>query len=285
MNGIAMRIGVFLLKRAAQLVLLSLLVAFVTFLLSSLIPGDFFSTHILDASVRTETVEQLRHAYGLDAPFYIQYLRWLKNLFRLDLGYSMFYQRPVLQVVADALAKTLWMGIPALVLGFGLGIIVGSAHGIAGQRPAGRLAGFSLVDHIVSAFAFVGIGCFAVRRSHALVPAGRHEFSGKPERRLWAVGHRPHPSPDPAGCLPHDPDFCVCRTHPIFGDKKRARRAFRSLRPVSRIEPFSHLLSIYRASRAESGSFDIGTDARGHPQRQSCSRSNFCVARSWPDHI
>jgi peptide/nickel transport system permease protein len=142
MNDIAIRIGVFLLKRAAQLVLLSLLVALITFLLSSLIPGDFFSTHILNASVRTETVEQLRHAYGLDAPFYIQYLRWLKDLFRLDLGYSMFYQRPVLQVVADALVKTLWMGIPALVLGFGLGIIIGSAHGIAGQRISGRLLDF-----------------------------------------------------------------------------------------------------------------------------------------------
>ena len=221
-----MRIGVFLLKRAAQLVLLSLLVAFATFLLSSLIPGDFFSTHILDSSVRTETVEQLRHAYGLDAPFYIQYLRWLKNLFRLDLGYSMFYQRPVLQVVADALAKTLWMGIPALVLGFGLGIIIGSAHGIAGQRPPGRLLDFLSSITIVSAFASVGIGRFAFRRSHALVPAGRHEFSGKPERRLLALGDRPHPSSYPAGCLPHDPDFRLCGTHPIFGDAEAGATRF-----------------------------------------------------------
>jgi peptide/nickel transport system permease protein len=137
-----MQIAAFLLKRAAQLILVSLLVAFVTFLMSSLIPGDFFSTHILDSSVRTETVEHMRHAYGLDAPFYIQYLRWLKNLFRLDLGYSMFYQRPVLQVVADALAKTLWMGIPALVLGFGLGIVVGTVHGVFGQRLPGRFLDF-----------------------------------------------------------------------------------------------------------------------------------------------
>ncbi len=118
-----MKMAVFLLKRAAQLIVLALLVAFVTFWLSSLIPGDFFSTHILDSSIRSETVEQLRHKYGLDQPAYIQYLHWLKNLIRLDLGYSMFYQRPVLSVVVDALTKTLWMGIPALVLGFGLGII------------------------------------------------------------------------------------------------------------------------------------------------------------------
>jgi peptide/nickel transport system permease protein len=137
-----MRISIFLVKRAAQLILISLLVALATFLLSSVIPGDFFSTHILDASVRTETIERLRHEYGLDSPFYIQYLHWLRSLLRLDLGYSMFYQRPVLQVVADALGKTLWMGIPALLLGFGFGVIIGTAHGLVAQRALGRLLDF-----------------------------------------------------------------------------------------------------------------------------------------------
>ncbi len=95
----------------------------------------------------------------------------------------------------------------------------------------GAPAGFSLFDHIVSAIAFVGIGCFAFRRSHALVPAGRHEFPGKPERRLLAVDDRPHPSPHSPGCLPHDPDFRLCGTHPIFGDKKRQRRALMCASP------------------------------------------------------
>lgn len=134
-----MRISVFLLKRAAQLVLLSLLVAFAAFWLASMIPGDYFSTNILDSSVRMETLEQLRHKYGLDQPAYIQFLRWLKNLVQLDLGYSMFYQRPVAPLVVDALTKTLWMGIPALILGFGGGILLGTFRGIAGKRPLGRL--------------------------------------------------------------------------------------------------------------------------------------------------
>jgi len=134
-----MRTSVFLLKRAAQFILLSLLVAFAAFWLSSVIPGDFFTTHLLDPSVRVQTIEQLRHQYGLDQPVYIQYLRWLRNLVRLDLGYSLFYQRPVSSVVADALAKTLWMGIPALILGFSAGIILGTVHGIVMQRPLGRV--------------------------------------------------------------------------------------------------------------------------------------------------
>jgi peptide/nickel transport system permease protein len=134
-----MEIFVFFLKRAAQLILLSLVVALITFWLSSIIPGDFFSTHLLDPSVRHESVEQLRHQYHLDKPFYVQYARWLEKLLRLDLGHSMFYQRPVSSVVADALGNTLWMGIPALILGFGAGIVIGTVHALFGGRVPGRI--------------------------------------------------------------------------------------------------------------------------------------------------
>jgi peptide/nickel transport system permease protein len=134
-----MRISAFFLKRIGQIILITLLVTFVTFCLSALIPGDFFSAHLLDGSVRAETVEQLRHKHGLDQPAYIQYLRWLKNLVWLDFGYSLFYQRPVLPVVVDALTKTLWMGIPALILGFGFGILVGTVHGAAKEGIMSRL--------------------------------------------------------------------------------------------------------------------------------------------------
>jgi peptide/nickel transport system permease protein len=133
-----MKAAIFLLKRAGQFIVLALLVAMATFCLAAIIPGDFFSARVLESAISADAVAQLRHQYRLDSPFYIQYLYWLKNLARMDLGYSLFYQRPVLQVVADALAKTLWMGIPALVFGFGLGIILGSMHGILRNKTIVR---------------------------------------------------------------------------------------------------------------------------------------------------
>jgi peptide/nickel transport system permease protein len=133
-----MRTFVFLLKHAAQWVLLALLVAFATFWLSSVIPGDFFSTQGIDSGVRAASVEQLRRQYGLDQPAYVQFSRWMLNLFRMDLGVSLFYQRPVTSVVADALAKTLWIGLPAIILGFGAGVTLGALHGLLGRRPLGR---------------------------------------------------------------------------------------------------------------------------------------------------
>jgi peptide/nickel transport system permease protein len=113
-------------------------VAFATFWLSSIIPGDFFSTQGMSSGVRAETVEQLRRQYGLDQPAYAQYSRWLGKLFRMDLGISLFYQRPVTSIVADSLAKTLWIGLPAIFLGFCGGAVLGALHGMLGQRPMGR---------------------------------------------------------------------------------------------------------------------------------------------------
>jgi peptide/nickel transport system permease protein len=134
-----MQISAFLLKRAVQLIVISLLVALITFWLSSIIPGDFFSTRLLDPSIQKETVGQLRHKYGLDLPFYIQFLHWLKKLLTLDLGHSLYYQRSVSSVVANALSNTLWMGIPAMVLGFGFGILIGAVHALFAQRMLGRI--------------------------------------------------------------------------------------------------------------------------------------------------
>jgi peptide/nickel transport system permease protein len=134
-----MRVFVFLLNRAVQLILLALLVAFATFLLSAIIPGDFFSSHLLDSGFRAEAVDQLRHQYGLDQPVFIQFSRWIRNFLHADMGYSLFYQRPVAPIVADALGKTLWMGIPALILGLGAGSLLGALRGILGQRPLGKV--------------------------------------------------------------------------------------------------------------------------------------------------
>jgi peptide/nickel transport system permease protein len=197
-----MRISAFLLKRAAQLILLALLVAFVTFLLSSIIPGDFFSTHILDSSIRMETVDQLRHKYGLDQPAYIQYWHWLKDLLRLDLGYSMFYQRPVLSVVVDALGKTLWMGIPALILGFSLGITFGTVHGIYAQRMPGRILDFLSAIALSLPSLLLGLAALLFAAYTNWFPLGSMNSLLAPDAGFWASAvDRMHHLVLPVACL------------------------------------------------------------------------------------
>ncbi len=197
-----MRISLFLLKRAAQFVLLALLVAFAAFLLASLIPGDYFSSHILDSSIRAETIEQLRLKYSLDQPAHIQFLRWLKNLARLDLGYSLFYQRPVTPLVADALIKTLWMGIPALILGFGGGILLGTFRGIAGGSRLGRVMDMFSTTALSLPSLLLGLGALLFAANTQWFPLGgmSSPLLQNPGFWQWAVD-RIHHLILPVACL------------------------------------------------------------------------------------
>jgi peptide/nickel transport system permease protein len=129
-------------RRLLHLIPLAFLATSATFLLASLIPGDFFSSLEASLSVRPETVAQLRQQYGMNEPVFVQYGRWLQHLLRLDLGYSLYYAKPVTTVVASALANTLWIGLPALVLALIGGVTLGALHALHHGRPLGYLLDF-----------------------------------------------------------------------------------------------------------------------------------------------
>ncbi len=132
-----MRIFFAVLKRVLQLAVLSLVVTSATFMLASFIPGDYFSSRGLDPGARAQTLQQMRHREGLDQPFVVQYARWLKRCLRLDFGDSLFYGRPVRGIVADALGRTLWLGIPALILALAGGILLGTLHAVFREKVLG----------------------------------------------------------------------------------------------------------------------------------------------------
>jgi peptide/nickel transport system permease protein len=211
-----MQITAFLLKRAAQLILLSFLVAFMTFWLSSVIPGDFFSTRLLDPSIQREAVNQLRHQYGLDLPFYAQFLHWLRKLLVLDLGVSLFYQRSVASVVVNALSNTLWMGIPALILGFGSGILIGSFHALRGKRLAGRVLDMCSTIALSLPSLLLGLGALLFAAQTHWFPLGSMNTLSQLDAGIlqWTADRLYHL------CLP-----VLCLTIPVFAYVERTQRA------------------------------------------------------------
>ena len=76
-------------------------------MLVHLAPGDPIMA-ALDRPGVTEAVrQQWRESFGLDRPLGEQYVRWLGNAVRGELGWSFSYRRPVRDVIADALPRTL----------------------------------------------------------------------------------------------------------------------------------------------------------------------------------
>ena len=120
---------------AARLLQALGVIVFVTtfaFVMIHLAPGDPIATSLTRADVPESTRQAMRAAYGLDRPVSEQYVRWVANAARGNLGFSFSHRRPVRDVFADALPNTLLLSGLGLVLSFALGISVGL---LQAERP------------------------------------------------------------------------------------------------------------------------------------------------------
>ena len=88
----------FLIRRLAAMVPTLLLVLTISFFLIHLIPGDPAAV-MLGPHATGEQVEALRHAMGLDQPVFVQFLKYINDVFHGDLGQSIFFHKPVSQVL------------------------------------------------------------------------------------------------------------------------------------------------------------------------------------------
>ena len=109
-------------------ILISLLVVFLvsvfSFSLLQIMPGDP-ARLALGYEASEEDVQTLREQMNLDKPILVQYGLWVKNLFKGDLGDSVIYKRPVADMIAERLPRTVNIGICALIVGIPLGIFFG----------------------------------------------------------------------------------------------------------------------------------------------------------------
>jgi len=124
----------YLAGRLLQSVGVVLMVTTFTFVLVHLAPGDPVSAALNGPGV-TETVRQhWRESYGLDRPLGEQYVRWISNAARGELGFSFSHRRPVRDVLADALPRTMLLAGLSFALSFLVGVVVGV---LQAERPGG----------------------------------------------------------------------------------------------------------------------------------------------------
>lgn len=102
-----------------------------------LIPGDPVTVMLGPGTVATPEIKaQIRAQYGLDQPLALQYLHYLGNLLRGDLGESYQLQRPVADLIGEQLWPTVQLALAALALAVLLAVT--TAVATAGRRPALR---------------------------------------------------------------------------------------------------------------------------------------------------
>src|SRR5579875_671971 len=117
----------FLVKRLIGLVFVVICVTFITFIMGYFAPGDPIRT-LLGQHYTLQAYLQLKHAYGLDLPWYQQYLNYLNGLLHGNLGLSIVQQnRSVWDMLKSGVPVStelaLWALVIQVIVGIPLGIL------------------------------------------------------------------------------------------------------------------------------------------------------------------
>jgi peptide/nickel transport system permease protein len=128
----------YFLHRLMQAVFLLIGASILTFLFSTLAPGNYFDEMRLNPQISPETVTALRAQYQLDRPLPVRYARWVRSLLRGEMGFSFSYNSPVAPLLWVRARNTLLLtGIATLVawaLALPLGIWSATTLGRAPDR-------------------------------------------------------------------------------------------------------------------------------------------------------
>ena len=146
----------FTIKKLFRMALLLLGVSLTAFLLMDASPLDPLQTNVGQAalgSMSPEQIAKLEEYWGVGAPAAERYLNWLGGALRGDFGVSLLYRRPVLEVMGQRLANSLWLLVSAWLLSGALGLALGVAAGAnRGRWPDRLVRGYCLAASSTPAF-------------------------------------------------------------------------------------------------------------------------------------
>ena len=145
----------YVLRRLGYMVVLLLALSLVTFIVIQLPPGDLVTVMLArmeagggDMSYGPKEISAIRERWGLHLPFHLQYLRWLWNLVRGDLGSSFVYNRPVATLLLERLPLTVLLSGLTLLFAYAVAIPIG-IYSATHQ--------YSVGDYSVTVLGFVGL--------------------------------------------------------------------------------------------------------------------------------
>ena len=136
-------------SRLTRLVLTVLVVTFITFVSTNLLPGDSVNALIpIEAQQDREFVEQIREEWGLNDPMVVRYGRWLGDAVQGDLGRSLVTGQPV----TDEITHRLPITFELMVVAIGLSLLIAVPLGVFTGYREGRRS-----DRVISGLAQAGL--------------------------------------------------------------------------------------------------------------------------------
>lgn len=146
----------YIIRRIIISLLVVFLVSIFSFSLMQIMPGDP-ARLALGFEASEADVQALREEMNLDKPVIEQYILWIENIFRGEFGDSVIYKRPVGDMIAERLPRTVNVGVGALCIGIPLGIIFGIVCAVKRGKLADQIITFFMTMVMGMPVFWVGI--------------------------------------------------------------------------------------------------------------------------------
>ena len=138
----------FIIRRFFHLIPTFIGATLLAFVISQLVPGDFFTQKALEPGVRPETLQRLRAQYGLDQHWSVQYVRWMGSIVQGDLGLSFSGNQPVGLIIRRPIQNSMLLVVFSIILLWAVSIPMGVFSAVRQ---------YSFADQAVSAFSYFGL--------------------------------------------------------------------------------------------------------------------------------
>jgi len=145
----------YVMRRVIYMFIVLFIMSVISFVIIQLPPGDFVTSYVAQLvtsgrgpSDRQAYEAQLRKQYGLDQPIYVQYIKWMWRMFHGDLGRSLAWRKPVIDLISERFLTTISTALFTLVFMYAVSIPIG-IYSATHQ--------YSLGDYIFTIIGFSGM--------------------------------------------------------------------------------------------------------------------------------
>ncbi|KMY51834.1 ABC transporter permease [Peribacillus loiseleuriae] len=139
--------GKYILGRILNMIPTLLIVAVIIFLITRMLPGNPAAV-MLGPQASAEEIEVLTEKLGLNEPLYIQFFDYIGNLLQGNLGNSLTYNMPIIDLIMERFPNTVILAVSALLIA----ILVGVPAGIIAARKQN-----SIFDYAFTTFSLMGV--------------------------------------------------------------------------------------------------------------------------------
>lgn len=137
----------YILKRILNSIPVILGITVMSFAIMKLAPGDPLANFI-NPSIDVQDLEASRDALGLNDPWYVQYLGWMGEVLKGNLGYTYAGNHSISGLIMERLPNTIVLTLTAFVLSFVVGVPIGVAAAVKKN---------SAMDYGLTVFSLVGV--------------------------------------------------------------------------------------------------------------------------------